>query len=153
MNPEMISARVELSPAGRARREAMLEELLAAVGGELRRKRRRRRVAGIACLLLFLCGGAWMAISLTNSGASRQFDRGSIAGHTVTGPIIVRVDTNPQVIDRYRAAQPRRLVERVNDEELLRALTAIDRPAGLVRIGDEVRLTVHVTDDELKTVR
>jgi hypothetical protein len=143
-------AEVVLSEAGRARRDAMLGELLGALA-EMRRQRilRRRAAAGL-CVALLIAAAAMVALSL-----ERQPTVPSIGERNVKvvpaptpAPLIVRVASDPGALERHRAL-PRRIVRRLGDDELLRALVAIDRPAGLIRLGDRVRLTAPVTDAEL----
>jgi len=59
------------------------------------------------------------------------------------------VVTDPSIRMRF-AVHPTLIVEHVDDDTLVTLLVRIHRPAGLIRIGDRVALTVAVTDDELE---
>jgi hypothetical protein len=58
------------------------------------------------------------------------------------------IETIPGVLERHRA-KPTGKVTRIDDAALVATLASINRPAGLVRIGDRVWLTAPVTDAEL----
>jgi hypothetical protein len=59
------------------------------------------------------------------------------------------VHTDPTVLERCRA-RPTGSVLRIDDRTLLTALVSINRPAGLIRIDGQVRLSAPVTDAELE---
>ena len=118
-------------------REAMLEELLAAMAGLHRR--RRRRVAGAALLLLVAIGGVWMAGPLR--GRSEQFAVGPGGNHGEPPRTVIP--------DQKRAG----LIREIDDAELIEILAEIGRPAGLIRTGSSVRLTEAVTDAELENFK
>jgi len=158
----MLSA-IELSPAGRARRSAMLADLLGAMQTLHRRRRAQRRIVTAASCACILVAAVLLAAPLLNSRSvapendlrvenipgPAPLPAPELVNSVPHPPLIVRITTDPAILDRYRADPPR-IVQRVGDEELLRTLAAIDRPAGLIRIGEEVRLTSPVTDDELR---
>ena len=106
-----------LTPDGAARRDQMIEELLVTMR-QVHRGRRRRRAG--AALLVALGLGA--------------------AGLWATG----RPATSPAPPPTAQA--PRITVRVIDDEELLRVLAEIGRPAGLVRSEGRVWLTADVTD-------
>ncbi len=59
--------------------------------------------------------------------------------------IITHVRTDPSILDRYRATATHR-VEMVSDAELLASLAEVDRPTGMIREADTVRLTDDIFD-------
>ncbi len=122
-------SRTTLSPPGRARRDAMLDELV----GYMRRTHRlrtirRRLVDAVAVggLGMLIGTAAWVF------GSHRPLDGPPGGGRDEVSPPAHRV-----------------LVRQIDDSELLRMLAEIGRPAGLVRSGSRVWLTNAVTDAEL----
>ncbi len=122
-------SRTTLSPAGRARRDAMLDELV----GYMRRTHRlrtiRRRLVdamAVGGLGMLIGIAAWVFVShrVSNDPPGGGRDEFSLPAHRV-------------------------LVRNIDDSELLRMLAEIGRPAGLVRSGSRVWLTNAVTDAEL----
>ncbi|HUU82431.1 MAG TPA: hypothetical protein VM243_02900 [Phycisphaerae bacterium] len=147
-----------LSPTGRDRREAMLDELVRTMERTHRNRRTRRRVLGttaVVCLLLLLVRLALPEAS--TPGSEPQITRNDA---TVSDPIepppaprrpavvTVLVQTDPSVLDRFRA-QPTHRVVRIDDSQLVATLASINRPAGLIRFGDSLRLSTAVTDADL----
>lgn len=127
-----------LSPQGGARRDEMLAALLVEVPRAAAARRRRRaaaRAAGAMCL-------AALVVWVIAPGAMTP----------TNGPVypatsaIARVTTDPGVLARLAPTSGRVTVERVSDDDLLRTLSAIGRPVGLVREGDRVALTADVAD-------
>ena len=126
-----------LSPAGRARREIMLEELT----GELHRVRRRRRrvrravftaplvVLVIACLSL-------LDLRLEN-----------------TRPVIlvqsVQIEDVPSPIRIVWEEGGTGRIQVIDDEGLVDILNEIDRPAGVIRFEGRTWITRAVTDAQL----
>lgn len=164
---------VEFSAAGRARRESMIFELQ----GAMRRVHRRRRVVRrVAALALITCGVAvavrGLLIGSTSSGpAPAPNDRVAMdrPGVNATAPpslapadepngtthsslivVIERIEAETDVAQRYAipesSASPT-IIQRISDEELIETLATFGRPAGLVRIGGEARLTINIADD------
>ena len=148
----------QLSTAGLARREAMLDELFVVMRHTHRAHRARRQVlaaGGCVCVLLAI---GWMALS----GVSMPSDAPRIAESPANGPRAVQhasvpqrrpavtqiVQTDPSVLERY-CARPVGVVVRMDDRTLLNTLASIDRRAGLIHFGEQVRLTRPVTDAEL----
>ena len=144
-----------LSPAGLARREAMLDELIDAVKRTHRTRRLRRQLlaaGGCACLLLVL---VWLALlGASIPGDVRQFAEdspdhptGAMAENPPERQVCVTevIQTDPTVLERYRA-RPTGRIMRMDDHVLLDTLAAIGRPAGLIRFGHRIRLSAPVTD-------
>lgn len=75
-----------------------------------------------------------------------------VPGPTSEFRIASLVHTDPSTVDRL-AARPESLIERIDDDTLLTLLARIRRPAGLIRIGDQVALTAPVTDEELNPTK
>ncbi len=148
----------QLSRGGMARREAMLEELVESMARTHRRRRTRRRVlvaAGSACIVLvllrlaFLSGGpSGDGRELANSADDKSAPIVDVPRQTQRGCVATVVMTDPTVLDRCRA-NPTGAVARIDDTKLLATLASINRPAGLIRFGDRVALSVPVTDAEL----
>ena len=149
-----------LSPAGLARREAMLEDLIGVVKRTHRVRRvRRRALAAGGCVCVTL-----MAVWLALPGASGPHRVASTVQRPTGGPdvrvvepplvpvrqacVIAIVHTDPTVLERCRARSTG-LVVRMDDRMLLDTLASIDRPAGLIRFGNRVRLSAPVTDADL----
>jgi hypothetical protein len=116
-----------------ARREAMLPELIAAMKRHHCRRRFLRRLQSAAALVLVAVAGA----SIARHRAPAEPD--PIAAPA--GPSIVVVGQD------YRTG----LVRVIDDDELVRRLAEINRPAGLVRAEGRVWLTGTVADARLET--
>ncbi len=147
-----------LSSAGVARREAMLDELNKVMERTHRNRRALRRIAatgGSACLMLLL-------IRLAFPGTSNPTDTPRIVEDATGAPGVVEpvesaqrrgcvtviVQTDESILERYRAKPTSRTVL-MDDRMLVQTLASIDRPAGVIRFGDTIRLTGPVTDAEL----
>ena len=117
-----------LSPAGRARRDAMLGELVQAMR-QLRRRRQRRRTAASAVIVLgLLAAGLWV------TGRPEITRRDGIGVHDAPdAPAVTPI--------RIRT---------IGDEELLALRAEMGRPAGLIRSEGRVWLTSDVTDAALE---
>ena len=122
-------SRTTLSPAGRARRDAMLDELV----GYMRRTHRlrtiRRRLSDLVAvggLAMFIGAAAWVFGSYIASDGPLSGGRDEVSPPA-------------QMV----------LVRHIDDSELLKMLAEIGRPAGLVRSGSRVWLTNAVTDADL----
>lgn len=153
----------QLSGGGAERKDTMLEHLLGVVERTRRRRRMRMQAArGLvaAMAIAALCWVLWP----TDAGSQQIADRFSessppskvapaesqIEGvETVPVCITAVVQTDSGILERYRPA-PCRVVERIDDGELLRLLAALNRPTGMIRIGERVQLTDPVTDAELR---
>ncbi|MCP4250445.1 MAG: hypothetical protein GY778_25665 [bacterium] len=145
-----------LSPEGNARREAMVGPLVEVMRHTHRSRRRRRRV---------LAGGGTLAVlfvvlKLTLPGGMTPQNDRQVADNTgnvnsgadaVSNPracVTEIIQTDETVRERFRAAPVRR-VAMITDRMLVDDLFAVGRPAGLIRMGNEVRLTAPVTDADL----
>jgi hypothetical protein len=150
--------REPLSPAGQARRAAMLGELLEAMQQTQRQRRARRRVlaaGGCACVLGIV---VWaVSVNVLRPAASERVASNPLdAEQRTTLPlpaarpacVTTIVQTDPSVLERCRPAPTDRVVW-IDDTTLLRTLASVNRPTGLIRIGDRVRLSAPVTDAEL----
>jgi len=141
----------DLSPSGRARRDALRAELSAIVprAAAARRRRRAARRAGLslAAAALAIAFVGW----LTSAPPPARTPRGPMAQAPAeqavprpSGVTIVR--TNPA--DASAATvRTEALVARcaIGDDDLLLRLAQVGRPAGLIRIDGEARI-VALTD-------
>ena len=134
---------IQLSPAGEARRDAMLGELIGTMRRVHRRRRTRRAALATACMIAL--SGSLTALVLLSQSPPQQGER------LVEGPrpsaVFAMVSTDPGVLQRY-GARPTSAVQLIDDDALLAELTAIDRPTGLVRSGGRVWLTENVVDSD-----
>lgn len=142
--------RTELSEQGRARRDAMLAELQSQVVRTARVRRVRSGVLSAAALGLI----ASLAVLLTPNRVPSPVSPVAVLTEPTTIPVQVAppkvqvVRTVEGVLDRYRST-PNSLtvrVDRIGDDELLAELTAIGRPAGIIRSQGRTWLTAAVTD-------
>lgn len=150
------------SPAGLARRETMLDELVIKLRRTHRARRARRRLAAAAACAIFLIA----VVRLARPDATDPTDGLPVAGTRLPAPALLPVDqgvgsqlrltefvhTDVGIVERCRARPGGRIV-RMDDRTLLQTLAAIHRPAGLIRWGGRVQLTAPVTDAELDTDR
>ena len=146
-----------LSPAGLARREAMFDELVEVMTRTHRARRTRRRmlaIGGCTGLLLLLIRLS-LPVASTPTKAPQiadgppQRSTGNVIDNSPEhrACVTVLVQTDPAVVERYRARPTGRIV-RMDDRMLLETLASIHRPAGLIRFGDRIRLSAAVTDAE-----
>lgn len=130
-----------LSPAGEARRAAMLIALRAEVVHVAARRRAMRRIArasaAAASLALVAAAAAWLALPRAAAPV------GPIAKTPApAAPTWTRIHTDPSIADRLAVESRADLVSlRLTDDELLDRLDALGHPAGIVRIGSETWLT------------
>ncbi len=123
----------QLTPDGEARREAMLDELVGAMQRVHRGRRVRRRAASALAVLTIFVGIAWV-----------------IGSQSPARPEVVVKLPQPQPQPQPPDVTPtKRLIQMVDDDELLALLAQLDRPAGIVRSEGEIWLTTAVTDAEL----
>ncbi len=108
-----------LSPAGEARREAILEELIGHMQRTRRRRERRRRLGAAAALVLLGCSALWLGVR--REAAERPTGEDAPAAFTAHRPRVI--------LWTGRTG----LVREVGDEDLLELLASIGLPAGLVR--------------------
>ncbi len=124
--------RSQLTPEGEARRDAMLDELVGTMQRVHHGRRVRRRVASALAVLTIFAGIAWVIGSQLSVGDPAR----------------------PQFVERPQQPVPDapttgRLIQMVDDDELVALLAQLDRPAGIVRSEGEIWLTNAVTDAEL----
>jgi len=130
---------VALTPAGAARREAMRGAL---ERGVVRRRRGRMALRWSAAAALVLAtlpalrGPEWTPIHIEPRPGPGPIARADVE--------VVRDD--PGVLERCAGSAPPRLVQRIDDDELLTTLAAASRPTGLIRVPGRVILTADVLD-------
>jgi len=124
-----MAADAVLSPAAQARMAAALPMLL----GEVRARRRRRRAAR-AAVAVALVG---LVVGLVVAG--REPPVRSAPGWTI-------VPTDPTVLARCRVPTTVRAAWWLSDDDLRSALRAAERPDGLVRTGNAVRVHEAAVD-------
>lgn len=133
-----------LSASGRARREAMLGELEAALDARVRR-RRIIRAGGLAILIGSAGVLALMAMppSAPSSGGQpvAQGAGTSPAGLTMRYASLRVVETDQAILERN--GEGGRIVQ-IDDERLLDGLRALGRPTGLIRTRGTVVLTADI---------
>lgn len=125
--------RSQLTPDGEARRNAMLDELVGAMQRVHQGRRVRRRAASALAVLTIFAGIAWVI------GSQSLFGDRAQPHSFVEGPQPQLPDTPPT----------KRLIQMVDDDQLVALLAQLDRPAGIVRSEGEIWLTNAVTDAEL----
>jgi len=168
--------RHHLSAEGRRRKEVMLDELLKRVDRRRSARTARRRgtwVAGALVIGLFAArmvmhsepegGRSPDRIVQSSPDGPADIIRGATSGVEYTSEttfavrivttgaptFVTQVVSDPTAVSRLRSGELDTLVRRVDDRELLDSLASINRPTGLIRIGDEVRLSRPVSDAEL----
>jgi hypothetical protein len=119
----------ELSPVARTRRDAALPGLLAEVRARARRRRTRRAAvtAALVALVLVPIAAWWLRAD------------GAVVVHTRPEVVLARCVV---------ASPPSGAVGEwsIGDAELQAELRALDRPAGLVRVGDRVLVDPAAAD-------
>lgn len=135
----------ELSPTGRARRDAMRAHLV----GEVSHRRRRRTVVRVGAIAALVAIAVVVGRGLVDDARDGEPDTPqpvpTVAGETADPGGIAIVRDDESILARV-AATADRSVTTVDDDELLRLLASADRPTGLVRSGNRVMLTRHVAD-------
>jgi hypothetical protein len=133
--------RSSLSETGRARREAMLGELV----GQMQRLHHRRRVqrtaSASACMVVLLIGLSLLAMPARRPAT--HLPRVAQTPKPAADASIEIIRTDPSILERF-AARPTSRAILLDDEALLDELVAMGRPAGLIRSGDRVWLTADV---------
>ncbi|MCA9290787.1 MAG: hypothetical protein KDA25_06640 [Phycisphaerales bacterium] len=137
----------ELSAAGAARRERMLEDILGDMVARHRRRRVRRRAIGAAMVVIALA--VVVAPLVRTPPAPMSTPSPSLARQADASVRIRIVQSDPDVVARLAAPSSPGLVRRIDDDELVRTLVEVHRPAGLIRVGTEVRLSAAVTGVDL----
>ncbi len=160
----MTDRHVQLTPDGRARRDAMRADLARLVDRRRRRRLAGRTMVGVTAILLLAVGAVWMipaaqvtppdvvvdATPATPSRIIRVATDGVVVDRlrASTGGALarLRVTDAPGALDRWRADPgPSRIVY-LSDDGLVDMLARLDRPAGIIRSGGEVHLTAAVVD-------
>ena len=139
-----------LSPKGAARREAMLGDLTAAMT-KLHRRRRVRRMTASGATVALLCIVLFRTLQLPLDGTKTASTPPPVRGWTPVEEAPTRtviVQTDHDIVVRLLASPPA-IVTRIDDNQLIRTLIEIGRPAGLIRFGDRVALSAPVTDQEI----
>ena len=134
--------RESLTESGQTRRDTMLGDLTTAMRKHHRAKRARRSAFASLCLLGLIAGLAFLQWPRAQAPTDEII---VIDDQPAPVVIIQYVRTDPNILDRY-SVRPTSRVTYLDDEALLAELVAIGRPAGLIRMGDSVRLTVDVTN-------
>jgi hypothetical protein len=137
-----------LSPAARARRDAMLDDLVHELNATQRRRRARRRVLATAfCLGAVLLAIRFWPIAADRPGGPRQTaSRDRDPAPPRLQPVIRRsescvtmiVPTDPTVLERFRASPPRRVV-RIDDRALEETLRTLDLSLETVREDSRIQ--------------
>lgn len=139
----MAECRYPLGERARARRDAMLPGLLAAV--RWRRRRHRAARAG-AVVLLFGLVALWRWPGGEPTGAPTA----PAVTPSIAAPIAAsawqRVPNVPDIVARCSVATTARAEWFVDDHELQRLLRDDDRPSGLVRTRGEVLVSAAAID-------
>ena len=133
-----------------SRKSAMLGELLDDMERVHRRRRAMRRVrsAGGALVILLALVVLLLPEPATRIEPGDSDGTNRIVAEAAPRSTVEIIRTDPGVLDRY-AARPATRVRIIDDDELLAELAAMNRPAGLIRMGGEVRLTADVVDPPL----
>jgi hypothetical protein len=147
----LIDSTDTLSEVGRSRRDAMLPSLQEAVVREGRRRCLRRSAArgAVTVLLLTLMGVGLVNIWATSSKprVTRNDPPGGAQDRQREPVRIVQIDSG--VLGRHTVntdSDPATYT--IDDRELVAALAAIGRPAGLIRSQGRTWLSHAVTDAE-----
>ena len=134
----------QLSATGRARRDAMFNDLIAAMRRTHRHRNRRRRAAGTLVVVLVVIGCAWAA-GLHLPGASRTthvVGRGPIGPGS---PVDSVVGKSAPAVRIVRHTHRTGRVRVIGDDALLGVLDDLGRSAGLIRSEGRAWLTNAVT--------
>ncbi len=145
-----------LSPAGAARREAILDRARVALVARRRRRAVTRAaaavvpvVAVVAAVWLF-AGGARPRTVLTH-GSVPKAEAGSATTPAAEGGLrrvaFEQVATQRGLAERLAASTRTASIEVLDDDELLDALRAAGRPTGLIRQAGTVVTTARVADN------
>jgi hypothetical protein len=133
------------------RRDAMRAELIGAMN---RRHQRRRMTRPVVAVVGLAALAGLLVMSVDRPGAESDHLVRDIKPNgapfvypapAIQAAVIIEVQTDPGVLDRYNATGTGQ-VQVISDEELLAALGEVDRPTGLIRESDAVRLTDDVFD-------
>ncbi|MCB9848925.1 MAG: hypothetical protein H6814_10975 [Phycisphaeraceae bacterium] len=143
---------ISLSPEGERRRAQIGGEIAGALPGiAARRRSRRRAIRGTLALALLV--GVWAIVALTGGKpiqppappivVTPAPEQESVIDYAVvrSGPV------DPSIYIRTDTAAINAMV--ISDDELLRELAAAGRPAGLIRVNGQTRLSRDVVDPPL----
>lgn|GEM_PF-3969868 len=140
----MTDPPMELSPAGEQRKESILA--MAKVHASQRRQRRRaaQTLAATAAIIFALAVPVLLLRPHHHQAkpiAVVPNVHPQIEQHLTKSPfkprvVVVKIETDPQIIDRLAIPpQPARW-KKIGDDELLRDLASAHQPAGLAYVGD-----------------
>ncbi len=145
-----------LSPEGEQRREAILREVSGRLPAIAARRRAKRRAAAGTLAVLLLAGAAvvWMIPTSpgptpTPTSAPQVVEVEPTIEHDplIDYAVVESSPVDPSVYVRTDTESINAMV--ITDDELLRELAAIGRPAGLVRMNGQVRLSRDVVDPQV----
>jgi hypothetical protein len=132
----------DLTARASSRRDALLPRLLDELRARGRRRRRRRAtVAAVAAVLPLLAWGLTAARDGTRGAPSVP----RVRDDARAVPFDV-VETDPTVLARCTIVVPPDPRWALDDAGLQAELAALDRPAGLVRVGDRVLVSRDAVD-------
>lgn len=131
-----------LSPAGVARRAAMLAELDAA----MRRRNFLRTIvrSGAAAVPLIVLGALLRGYGLSNKNVPATIANTPPSEAPAVRGFIQLVQTDPFITRRLAAAGHIADIKLINDAELQACLRSLGRPSGLVRIGGRTLLANEI---------
>ena len=144
-----------LSPEGERRREAILHEVSGRLPAIARRRRAKRRAAAGTLAVLLLAGAAvvWMIPTAptptpapTTAPQVVLIEPDIEYDPLIDYAVVESSPVDPSVYVRTDTESINAMV--ITDDELLRELAAIGRPAGLIRMNGQVRLTRDVVDPQ-----
>lgn len=153
MNPDLWLEPAEpLSREGAARRDAMLGELDAAMRRRNVVRTGRRGAAVLVPVLAVACGVLMWGQSPGGGPAGKMVPK---SGHVAAGPapgapvassyeFIRIVETDPGVMERYRAGPAVGEFQVITDDELQSLLASVGRDTGIVRTGGRVILATDL---------
>ncbi len=131
--------KVQLSPQGEARREAMRRMLSGAVVAAAQSRRRRRTAFGVMAM-----AGAVLMLGVINQAPNQRGASTSarIESGRATKLPIQWVNTRSDIMKQYvvQCSDP---IERLNDDQLLEEMADLGRPSGLIRIEGRSMLVDH----------
>ena len=141
----MIDPSENLSPAGMARREAILHQTLQIV----RRRRRRRQalqltaglaVVVLASVLIRLPQYPREVTPLPGGGPAIVDGGSSVPLPRPPGPVVQVIAPDPDICTRLAAPDLPPTWRTIDDDQLLAALAETGHPAGLVRVAGQTLL-------------
>lgn len=145
----------QLSPEGSKRRDAMCAEISRELV-RLSRRRRTMRRSVVGAAVLALSGGALWWVSGVVPQAPNSVPLIAHAPDRRTSPeadhVRVEIIRDTPVIEQASVLTVRVAASdvRLSDEDLLRELEALGRPAGLAVVNGQAVLTAPVTDEAIE---